>query len=193
MPSQPDRPIIVQSDRTVLVETAAPRYEEARDWLTRFAELEKSPEHIHTYRITPLSLWNAAAAGLTPDDVTSALAGLSRYQVPELVLGEVRETMARYGRLTLEKTGEGRLLLHARDELLLTEVCHHDRVRPMLAGVISSRCVEVHPWARGHVKSTLLKLGWPVCDLAGYTEGAPLPLALREQTVSGQPWRVREY
>jgi len=193
VPSQPTGPVIVQSDRTVLVEAAAPRYEEARDWLTRFAELEKSPEHVHTYRITPLSLWNAAAAGLSADAVTEALGDLSRYDVPELVLQDVRETMSRYGRLTLDKTPEGRLLLHAEEELLLTEIRHHDRVRPMLVCTVDDLTVEVHPWARGHIKSTLLKLGYPVCDLAGYTPGAPLPFELRDRTLAGEPWEVRTY
>ena len=193
MSSQRTGPLIVQSDRSVLVETASRRYEEARDWLTRIAELEKSPEHIHTYRLTPLSLWNAAAAGIDPDQVIAALKDLARYEVPDLVLHEVRETMARYGRLVLDKTPGGRLLLHADHELLLTEIRHHDRVRPLLADVVDARTVEVHPHARGHVKALLTRLGHPVCDRAGYTAGASLPLALRDATVSGEPWAVRGY
>ena len=189
-----DGPLIVQSDRTVLVETAHERYEEARDWLTRCAELEKSPEHFHTYRITPLSLWNAAAAGLTPEEVADALRDLSKYEVPNLVLNDVADLMARYGRLVLEKTDDGRLLLRADSELLLTELRHHDKVRKMLVADVDHVTVEVSRANRGHVKQALLKAGWPVQDLAGYTEGAPLERSdLRMPGLSGLPWERREY
>ena len=189
-----DGPLIVQSDRTVLVETAHERYDEARDWLTRCAELEKSPEHFHTYRITPLSLWNAAAAGLTPAEVSAALKDLSKYEVPNLVVNDVSELMARYGRLVLEKTEDNRLLLRADDELLLAELRHHDKVRNMVIADIDDLTVEVSRANRGHVKQVLLKAGWPVQDLAGYTEGAPLERhALRQPGLSGLAWEQREY
>ena len=189
-----DGPLIVQSDRTVLVETAHKRYEEARDWLTRCAELEKSPEHFHTYRITPLSLWNAAASGLTPKDVAEALRDLSKYEVPNLVLNDVSDLMARYGRLTLEKTDDGRLLLRADSELLLAELRHYDKVRNMLVADVDHVTVEVSRSDRGHVKQALLKAGWPVQDLAGYTEGAALERSdLRMPGISGLPWETRGY
>jgi DNA excision repair protein ERCC-3 len=185
-------PIIVQSDRTVLLETASDRFEEARDALTRFAELEKSPEHIHTYRITPLSLWNAAAAGMRPDEVTSLLEDLSRFPVPPIVTGDVAETMARYGRLTLEKE-EGGLILRAEDELLATEIEYQEKVRPMLLGRADRFTLLVDPRHRGAIKQALLKVGHPVCDLAGYTAGTDLSIQLRFPGLSGLPWEARTY
>ncbi len=189
-----DGPLIVQSDRSVLVETVHPRYQEARDWLTRCAELEKSPEHFHTYRITPLSLWNAAAAGLTPPEVAETLKDLSKYDVPSLVLRDVAELMARYGRLILSKTDDDRLLLQADDPLLLTELLHRDKIKDMLVREVDDQTVEIARADRGHIKQSLIKAGWPVQDLAGYTEGAPLERSdLRSPGLSGVEWADREY
>ena len=186
-------PLIIQSDRTVLVETASPRYEEARDVLSRFAELEKSPEHIHTYRLTPISLWNAAAAGHSPDEVIDGLASLSKYDIPQNLLAEIRETMRRYGRLLLTREEDGGLLLTASDELLLTELLHQPKVQPLLGAPCGPTTARVDPALRGRLKQTLIHLGHPVDDRAGYTPGAPLEVKLRERTRSGRPFALREY
>ena len=128
----PENPLIVQGDHTVLVEVDSPRYEEARDALARFAELVKSPEHIHTYRVTPLSIWNACAAGTTPTTSSDALRGFSKYPLPGHVRGEIRDFASRYGRLKLERGDEGGLLLAARDPPLAEEICRNKHVAPLL-------------------------------------------------------------
>ena len=107
---QASNPLIVQSDHTVLLELASPGYEAARDQLSRFAELEKSPEHVHTYRISPLSLWNAAASGMQAQGIVAALAEYGKYELPENVRREILDQMSRYGRIKLTKEAD-RLLL----------------------------------------------------------------------------------
>jgi DNA excision repair protein ERCC-3 len=189
----PENPLIVQSDRTVLVETASPRYEAARDVLARFAELEKSPEHIHTYRITPLSLWNAAAAGMHPQAVVTALAEFGKYELPENVRRDILDLMARYGRLKLIKADDG-LELVGEDDLLITEILHHKSIRPLLRGPLGRFRLGVDAGARGHLKQALIRLGYPVDDQAGYVPGAALALALRgPATAAGAPFALRAY
>jgi DNA excision repair protein ERCC-3 len=192
MPPEANNPLIVQSDGTVLLEVQNPRYEEARDRLARFAEVVKSPEYVHTYRITPLSLWNAAAAGTSTDEILRALAELSKYDVPANVREDVRDNIARYGRLRLIRKDD-RLLLISRDELLLTEIVHQREMLGVLADRISPHAVVVEPLARGQVKQRLVHLGWPVEDLAGYTPGAPLQVELRGEALSGRPFGLRDY
>jgi DNA excision repair protein ERCC-3 len=192
MPPHAANPLIVQSDGTVLLEVQNPRYEEARDQLARFAEVIKSPEYVHTYRITPLSLWNAAATGTTPAEIVQALEGLSKYDVPANVREDIRDYMGRYGRLKLIRK-EGRLLLVSRDELLLTEIERQRELYGVLAQRLSPHAIVVDPLARGQIKQRLVRLGWPVDDLAGYTPGAPLQLALRSQALSGRPFALRAY
>jgi len=192
MAPDPANPLIVQSDGTVLLEVQNPRYEEARDHLVRFAEVVKSPEYVHTYRVTPLSLWNAAAIGLQPEEITRALEGLSKYDVPGNVREDIREYMGRYGRLKLVRR-EGRLLLVSQDEILLTEIEGQRELHGVLAQRLSPHAVAVEPLARGQIKQRLVRLGWPVEDLAGYTPGAPLQLALRGQALSGRPFALRPY
>src|SRR5512135_3687354 len=110
MPVNPLNPIVVQSDKSVLLEVDNPLYAEARDALARFAELEKSPEHIHTYRLTPLSLWNAASSGLDAEDVIERMETYARYPLPEFVRFTVRDTIGRFGKLSLTDRGEGLFL-----------------------------------------------------------------------------------
>ncbi len=192
MPPNPANPLIVQSDGTVLLEVQNPRYEEARDRLARFAEVVKSPEYVHTYRITPLSLWNAAAAGATPAEILDSLATFSKYDVPGNVREDILDYIARYGRLKLIRR-EDRLLLVSQDELLLTEIEGQREMYGVLAQRISPHAIVVDPTSRGHVKQRLVKLGWPVEDLAGYTPGTPLEIALRAQALSGRPFALRDY
>jgi len=192
MAYHPANPLIVQGDRTVLVEVANDRYEEARDHLARFAELVKSPEYIHTYRITPLSLWNAAAAGLDADFIVRVLEEYSKYDVPAHVVADVRDYVARYGRLRLEQR-DGDLVLVSTDKPLLIEVWHHRRIRPFLIRPLDDLTLLVDPAQRGRVKQALVEFGFPAEDLAGYAAGAPLTVRLRATARSGQPFRLRRY
>ena len=186
------KPLIVQSDRTVLLEVDNPLYAEARDALARFAELEKSPEHLHTYRITPLSLWNAAAAGQTADEILQTLERFSRYDIPPNIVFEVRDYIARYGRLRLIREGED-LLLVSDDPAIITLASRHRSVRPLVVATVDEKTLKVRPDRRGHLKQALIRLGYPVEDLAGYVRGAPLEVDLREKTLSGQPFELRHY
>jgi len=190
----PDRrnPIIVQGDRTILLEVDNPLYTEARDALARFAELEKSPEHFHTYRITPLSLWNAAAAGQTAEDILRSLERYSKYEVPANILFEVRDYVARYGRLKLVREGEG-LLLRSDDPGIIAIALRHRSVRPLVVAPLDATTLKVRADRRGHLKQALLRLGYPVEDLAGYVPGAPLEMALRGKTLGGEPFVLRRY
>ena len=147
-----DGPLIVQSDRTVLLEVAHPDAESARHELAIFAELERAPEHIHTYRITRLGLWNARAAGHDADDMLTTLERWSRFPVPPSVSIDIRETVGRYGRLTIERNGDGELLLTATDTAVLTEVSRNKRIQPLLVGHPSPQSFVIDAWARGHIK-----------------------------------------
>lgn len=192
MPHNPANPLIVQGDRTVLVEVDNDRYEKARDQLARFAELVKSPEHIHTYRISPLSLWNAAAAGMTAEHVVGVLERYSKYDVPANVAVDVRDILSRYGRLRLE-TRDGNLVLVSQDRPLIAEVWHHRKIRPLLLQKLGDDVLIVDPAQRGPIKQALVELGFPAEDLAGYVKGAPLPLGLRTTTRQGHSFRLRHY
>ena len=139
----PENPLIVQSDLTVLVEVNGPKYEASRDELARFAELEKSPEHIHTYRITPLSLWNAAASGLSAAEIHQTLETFSKYDIPQNVSVEISEIIGRYGRLELRKIGKD-LVLSTDESHLLLEVVRSKTVMPFLKEQIAHRLLTHH-------------------------------------------------
>ena len=174
-----DNPLIVQSDATVLLEVASPKAGDARAALARFAELEKSPEHIHTYRITPLSLWNAASAGVSPDDVAATLVGYAKYPVPDGVLVDVRDQMARYGRLRIVRDFDsGALALTTAEPALLEEVARDRAVAGVLGERLDGNRFALALGDRGLLKQALLRLGWPAADEAGYVEGATLELGL---------------
>lgn len=197
MSFHPENPLIVQSDRTILLETASPRFEEARDALSLFAEIVKSPEHIHTYRVTPLSLWNAAALGATPEEVKETLLNLSKYEVPANLNSDVEDFMARYGRLKLVKEGD-ELFLISEDEALLIEISRQKSVIPHLvdppaAGKLEERRLKVKGEERGLIKSALIRVGFPVEDLAGYTPGTPMDVDLRETSLEGEAFGLRDY
>lgn len=187
------RPLIVQSDRSVLLETDNPAFEDARDALSGFAELVKSPEHIHTYRITPLSLWNAAASGLTAKAIIENLARYSRYELPQNILADIEDNVARYGRLKLYKDEQGRLVLESRERLLITELLNQKPLQPLITGSPGPNSIYIKPGDRGNVKCALIKIGYPVEDLAGYVQGAPLAFHLRTTTLAGQPFSLRRY
>jgi DNA excision repair protein ERCC-3 len=195
-----DKPLIVQSDRTLLLDVHAPGAEEARAAILPFAELEKSPEHIHTYRITPLSLWNAASAGLTPQKVTDTLAAYSRYEVPSGIAAAFADTMARYGKIKLRSRDSGadpgadggaELLLVTADEAIEKEISAAKSLSDYLVkteGGFALKLVD-----RGTVKRALIALGWPVQDEAPLREGEKLDIALRETCASGKPFVLRDY
>jgi len=183
-----DGPLIVQSDRTVLLEVAHPDAESARHELAIFAELERAPEHIHTYRITRLGLWNARAAGHDADDMLATLDRWSRFPVPPSVSIDIAETVGRYGRLVIERNDEGELILRSTDAAVLAEVSKNKRIQPLLIGRPSPDSFVIDAWARGHIKQELLKIGWPAEDLAGYTPGTPHPIDLAEDG-----WHLRPY
>jgi DNA excision repair protein ERCC-3 len=173
-----DGALIVQSDRTILLEVDHPKAEAARAALAPFAELEKSPEHVHTYRLTSLALWNARAAGLTAGEVTGALVEHARYPVPPALLADLTETMGRYGRLVLEADEAEGLVLVSTDPAVLAEVTRARKIAPLLGRRIDDHRVAVPLGERGRLKQALLAVGWPADDQAGYVEGAPLDLSL---------------
>ncbi|MCZ4067837.1 DEAD/DEAH box helicase [Microbacterium sp. H37-C3] len=183
-----DGPLIVQSDRTVLLEVAHPSAEDARHELAIFAELERAPEHIHTYRITRLGLWNARAAGHDAEDMLATLDRWSRFPVPPSVSTDIRETVTRYGRLVIERDDEGTLILRSSDAAVLSEVTRNKRIQPLLLGNPTPDTYVIDAWARGQIKQELLKIGWPAEDLAGFTPGTPHEIELHEDG-----WNLRPY
>ncbi len=185
-------PLIVQSDRTILLEVDHPQHAEARDALAQFAELEKSPEHIHTYRLSPLSLWNAAAGGMNADMVIELLTRYSKYSIPSNITVDIREYMSRYGRIKLIREGDA-LLLVSQDTALMAEIVHHKRTQPYLLRQINSHTIQVDASRRGHIKQALIHIGFPAEDLAGYTDGSPLPLKLEPITKEGKDFEPRNY
>lgn len=189
----PENPVIVQSDMTVLLETMGPRYEEARAFLNQFAELTKSPEYLHTYTITPLSLWNAASAGLKPEAIHEGLGKLAKYDVPPNVHVEIREVMARFGKVQLLKQDDGTLFLRFKDPYAFKEIQSSPQVRPFLGEVLGDHEILIQAGTRGRIKQALIKIGFPVEDLAGYVDGDQLDVELRDESLRGRPFGLREY
>ncbi len=183
-----DGPLIVQSDKTVLLDVNHAQAAQARAALAPFAELERAPEHVHTYRITPLALWNARAAGFDAEQAVDTLERFSRFPVPQPLLVDVAETMARYGRIRLVNHPAHGLVLEAEDAAILTEITRHKAIKPLIGAAIDDVTVPVHPFERGRVKQELTKIGWPVEDLAGYVDGESHPIEL---THDG--WELRDY
>ncbi len=192
MSYNPANPLIIQSDRSVLLEVNNPLYEAARDELSRFAELEKSPEYIHTYRVTPLSLWNAAAAGMGADAIVEALGRFSKFPIPGNITADIRDYISRYGRIKMLYE-EGRLVLKSEDKLLLMEVERNKHILPFLIKRIDEFNLQVDPSKRGAIKQALVQFGYPVEDLAGYVDGAPLEFSLRNPTLGGRTFDLRDY
>lgn len=192
MPYDVNNPLIVQSNRELLLDVHNPRAEATREALAGFAELLKAPEHVHTYRITPLSLWNAAAAGLTPAAVLATLEEFSRYPLPDSLKAEIIDQMGRYGRIKLVREGS-ELLLISESRVLLDQVARHKLTRPYVLADRGPAGLVIHPERRGHLKMAMTQLEYPVEDLAGYVEGAPLAIGLRDRTLSGMPFALRPY
>ena len=211
----PTEPLMVQSDGTLMLHTVHtvmdadgrpakdeqgrpltaehPRYAEARDALAPFAELEKSPEYLHTYRVSPISIWNAAALGVTTEDVERILDGFSCVPVPPGILDRIRGWMDRYGLLRIERLGDGdRFQLVSGDEAALEDVLGHASVRKRV-DVDARGQVFVDPLERGTLKQALIRIGYPVDDCGGFVEGDPLDVRLRKMTRSGAPFELRDY
>ncbi len=187
-------PFIVQSDRSVLVEVDNPKYTEARDAIAPFAELEKSPEHMHTYRISNLSLWNAAAAGFSANEVVAVLQKYTKFPIPQNIPTDIAETVSRYGRLKLERIDSETLRLVCADKPLLAELSRNKKVKEYLGEKLDDMSFAINPAYRGVLKQILITVGYPAEDIAGYTEGAMLPIALRDtMAMSGEPFKVRDY
>src|SRR5688572_13369447 len=189
----PANPLFVQPDRSILLETFNPKYAEARDAIAPFAELEKSPEHIHTYRVSNLSLWNAAAAGFTAKQMVGVLQKYTKFSLPANIPTDIEETVSRYGRVKLDRLDDGRLRLRCDDKALLAELARQPKVRDYLGDKIDATGFAIDPAHRGVLKLALIQVGYPAEDLAGYVEGALLPLQLREVARSGLPFVVRDY
>ena len=183
-----DGPLIVQSDKTLLLDIDHILSDECRRAISAFAELEKSPEHIHTYRLTPLGLWNARASGHDAEQVIDVLLKYSRYAVPHSLLVDIAETMSRYGRLRLEAHPVHGLILVSNDPAVLKEVTRGKKVAPMLGKQLDEETIVVHPGQRGFLKQALLKLGWPAEDFAGYVDGEHHEISLKQDG-----WKIRKY
>src|SRR3954468_9577738 len=184
----PEGPLIVQSDKTLLLEVDHPDALACRMAIAPFAELERSPEHVHTYRLTPLGLWNARAAGHDAEGVVDSLLRYSRYPVPHALLVDVADTMDRYGRLQLLNDPAHGLVLRGLDRMVLIEVAKSKKLAGMLGNKVDDDTIMVHASERGRLKQALLKLGWPAEDLAGYVDGEAHEIALREEG-----WNLRSY
>ncbi|HVW40053.1 MAG TPA: DNA repair helicase XPB [Amycolatopsis sp.] len=183
-----DGPLIVQSDKTVLLEVDHPQAQDARIAIAPFAELERAPEHVHTYRVTPLALWNARSAGHDAEQVVHALTSYSRFPVPQPLLIDIVDTMGRFGRLQIANDPAHGLVMTTTDRAVLEEVMRNKKISPMLGARIDDDSVTVHPSERGRLKQVLLKVGWPAEDLAGYVDGEAHPMSLAEDD-----WALREY
>ncbi len=183
-----DGPLIVQSDKTLLLDIDHPMSVECRRAIAPFAELERSPEHIHTYRLTPLGLWNARAAGHDAEQVIDTLIQYSRYAVPHSILIDVAETMSRYGRLRLEMDPVHGLILITTDTAVLEEVIRAKKIAPLLGARIDAETITVLPSQRGQIKQSLLRLGWPAEDFAGYVDGQAHEINLLQKD-----WKIRPY
>jgi DNA excision repair protein ERCC-3 len=183
-----DGPLIVQSDKTLLLDIDHPLSTECRRAIAPFAELERAPEHIHTYRLTSLGLWNARAAGHDAEQVIDTLIKYSRYAVPHSILIDVAETMSRYGRLRLEMDPVHGLILITTDTAVLEEVIRAKKIAPLLGARIDAETITVLPSQRGQIKQSLLRLGWPAEDFAGYVDGQAHEISLVQKD-----WKIRPY
>lgn len=182
----------MQSDHTLLLETRSPHFEAARDALLEFAELVKSPEYVHTWRLTALSLWNAAASGLNAAAVMAAMERWARYSLPENIGPSVQDKMDRYGRLRLVRDGEW-LRLESTEAAWMEQVRALAGIDDLLGEPEGPHSQRIAPGHRGELKQALTSFGYPVQDLAGYVDGDPLQMALSQQTPQGDPWSLREY
>ncbi len=192
MAFDPSNPLIIQSDRSILLEVDNPKFEEARDFLSQFAEIIKSPEYVHTYSITPLSLWNAASAGMTAEEIIEGLKKFSKYPVPSNVIRDIKDYISRYGRVKIIKEDD-KIYLKCDTDVLADEIWANKKTKQYLIERIDSVTFLFDEGDRGFLKQALVEIGYPAEDLAGYIEGEYLDIELREVTRSGKPFRLRDY
>jgi DNA excision repair protein ERCC-3 len=185
-------PLIVQGDMTILLEVAHPIYAEARDKIAPFTELLKSPEHMHTYGISHLSLWNAASSGHSAKEVIETLRAYSRFDLPHNLIYEIETFMERYGQVRIVRE-DGRLILETLDPALMAEIRNHRQTAPLIESVLDDHRAVLLPHTRGMVKMALTNIGFPAEDLAGYASGTPLEVDVRTTTLDGKPLNLREY
>jgi DNA excision repair protein ERCC-3 len=185
-------PLIVQGDMTVLLEVAHPLYAEARDRIAPFTELVKSPEHMHTYAISHLSLWNAASSGHSAQEVLDTIRRYARFALPANVIYTIETFMQRYGLVRLLRR-DGQLIIASDDEKLLDELLNHREISPFVDHRLDNLEAVLVPHCRGLVKMALTQIGFPAEDMAGYASGAPLQVAMRDKTLAGKPMGLRDY
>lgn len=192
-----DNPLMIQSDRTILLDVHAPLAEECKMALIPFAELERSPEHLHTYKLTSLSLWNAASSGFLPEDIISVLQKYTRYEIPQVVIAWINETANRFGKIKLlsysDESKTEYLILQTQNELIYREILAHKNMAKYLIPHEEKNSFTLHLTNRGTVKQELLKLGWPVKDEVPLKDGKPYEINLRQTTLSGKPLHIRDY
>ncbi|MFW5802205.1 MAG: DNA repair helicase XPB [Spirochaeta sp.] len=185
-------PLIVQSDGSILLDVHDPGADEARSAIAGFTELVKSPEHMHTYRITPLSIWNGASAGLTLEQIQKDLSAYSRFPVPENILFQIRDLYSRYGTITMHASDTEKLLeLRIHNPDVLAELRENREIARITEP--TERGFLVHLYQRGTVKQALIHIGYPVQDLAPLAEGEDYRFSLRTETAAGKPFSPREY
>jgi DNA excision repair protein ERCC-3 len=189
---QTHNPLIVQSNNSLLLEVDNPLFRDARDTISSFAHLEKSPEHIHTYSITPLSLWNAAALGMKPEAIVEALQRYSKYPVPSNVIADISELVGRFGKFVLISE-DGKLVLKCSEPDFLRQLIRHPRIAPLVEESLNEGAVRIHPEKRGLIKQALIGVGFPVHDIAGYIQGEPYDFALSTHLGDGAPFNLRQY
>lgn len=192
MSYNPSNPIIIQSDKTLLLEVNNDLYEEVRDQISRFAELEKSPEYIHTYKISPLSLWNAASSGMTSEKIIEVLENYSKYAVPQNVIKDIEHNIQKYGKIKLIRE-DNKLILTCEDRYLMTEILNYKSMDKYILEEVDEHKVIVNDLMRGSIKQFLIKLGYPIEDLAGYIEGTKFETTLRKNTLQGKELKIRDY
>ena len=166
-----NKPLTVQSDKTLLLEVHNPHFDKCRKKISLFSELEKSPEHFHTYRITPLSLWNAASSNVMLDTIIDILYKYSKYPVQQTIIGYIATHMSRYGLLKLELDETGSLVLTSKDKNYIKEVFRNQKIQVFLEGKKDDYSIYVNSNYRGHIKQALIRIGYPIEDLAGYSKG----------------------
>lgn len=187
-----NKPLILQSDFSLLLDVHNPLFDEARGRLSAFAELEKSPEHIHTYRMSPLSLWNAASAGLTSESILETLSLYSRFPVPPSVRAYIESTVSKFGKIVLIDGGEGKIEIQIEDERVRREILSQKTIIRLIAEENGKLFVPL--LNRGFLKQALIDIGYPTEDKAPLVDGEPLELSLRTPTAaSGKPFRIRDY
>ncbi|HEY6535448.1 MAG TPA: helicase-associated domain-containing protein [Candidatus Nitrosocosmicus sp.] len=214
----PSKPMIIQGDGTILLEVDSDSYSECREWLSRFAELVKTPEHIHTYKITPIAIWNAAASGLKSQKILEILLKYSKYPIPQNIVADIQDWFSRYGKLKLEKIEDKKrewdqsidikipinlinsysnvnlLILSSFDEILITEIYNNKSINKYVIYNLDSKSLLINAGYRGQIKNALIKIGYPVEDLVGYIPGDPLPIKLRDNTAfTGEKFYLRHY